>query len=276
MNSMTDLALGYSPYLNCVPYYYYLRQCGFRGRYVSGVPSALNQMLRSGDLDASPSSSFEYAQNWRDYMLLPNLSISAIGKVTSVLLFSPVSLPELSGSNIAITGESATSINLLRIILREFYGLHDVTDTVPVEPVENLISQGSPALLIGDRALSLAAKQPDGMHVFDLGDIWYAHTGLPFVFALWMVARSALVHSSTELNALGEQLNQSHAMLKSAPVPIAKAIAEQTEHEVDAILAYWNTINYELGKAHLSGLQLFYQLCHKHSLLTEIPELHFV
>jgi len=104
MSSNAELTLGHIPYLNCVPFYHYLKHCGFQGRYLSGVPSELNTMLQAGRLDVSLSSSFEYARHWRNYSLLPRHSISSIGKVKSVLLFSPVDINELSGREIAVTG----------------------------------------------------------------------------------------------------------------------------------------------------------------------------
>ncbi|MCW8892284.1 MAG: futalosine synthase, partial [Deltaproteobacteria bacterium] len=107
MVTNAELTLGYIPYLNCVPFFRCLKDNGFKGEFVSGVPSELNQMLQAAELDVSPSSSFEYARNWRDYFVLPNHSISSVGPVRSVLLFSPFELAELKGQQIAITGESA-------------------------------------------------------------------------------------------------------------------------------------------------------------------------
>ncbi|MBW6510451.1 MAG: menaquinone biosynthesis protein, partial [Desulfuromonadales bacterium] len=155
--SAAPLTLGYISYLNCVPFFGRLKEQGFNGKLVPGVPSALNRMLQQGEIDASPSSSFEYARNWRDYLLLPGHSISSVGSIASVLLFSPVSPERLGGVEIALTGESATSINLLEILLRDYYGLSAVVTTVLGTSVEELVSKGKPALLIGDRALKLSA-----------------------------------------------------------------------------------------------------------------------
>lgn len=275
MDSSAELTLGYIPYLNCVPFFHQLKKNGFKGKLVTGVPSELNRMLQCRELDVSPSSSFEYARNWQNYLLLPNHSISSIGKVKSVLLFSPVDLSELSGSQIAITGESATSINLLRVIFREFYAMHDVTDIVPDFPIESVIAQNKPALLIGDRALRLAHQLPSGMRVFDLGEIWYQKTGLPFVFALWMINRNALDEFSEQLAALGPQLLASRKHLTSQPYPAVTKIADKVGLDAATIVDYWNTIDYSLEKDHLQGLKLFFQLCSKYSLLEEEPELNF-
>ncbi|MEA3363331.1 MAG: menaquinone biosynthesis protein [Thermodesulfobacteriota bacterium] len=275
MDPTTELTLGYIPYLNCVPFFHQLKKNGFKGKLVTGVPSELNRMLQRRELDVSPSSSFEYARNWQNYLLLPNHSISSIGKVKSVLLFSPVDLSELSGRQIAITGESATSINLLRIIFREFYAMHDVTDVVPDLPIEAVIAQNKPALLIGDRALRLAHQLPSGMRMFDLGEIWHQKTGLPFVFALWMINRNALNEFSEQLALLGDQLLASREYLIGKPYPEATKIADNIGLDAVTIVDYWNTIDYSLGKDHLQGVKLFFQLCRKYNLLEEEPELNF-
>ena len=101
MELSTQLRLGFIPYLNCVPCFHYLKENGFHGELVGGVPAELNLLLQQGQLDVSPSSSFEYARNWQDYLLLPGHSISSIGRVKSVLFFSPVEISELSGEKIA-------------------------------------------------------------------------------------------------------------------------------------------------------------------------------
>jgi len=114
------LNVGHIAYLNCVPFFHYLREVGFEGNIVKGVPAQLNAMLAEGKLDLSPSSSFEYGLHWQQYVLLPGLSISSRGPVQSVLLFSPCAIEDLEGRQVALTGESATSVNLLKILLKEF------------------------------------------------------------------------------------------------------------------------------------------------------------
>ncbi len=275
MDSSAELKLGYIPYLNCVPFFYRLQQNGFKGTLVTGVPSELNRLLQCRELDVSPSSSFEYARNWQKYLLLPNHSISSVGKVKSVLLFSPVDISELSGREVALTGESATSINLLRVIFREFYSLHDIIDRVPDIPIETLIADKKPALLIGDRALYQAQLAPTGMKIFDLGEIWYQKTGLPFVFALWIINRGILDRFSEELADLGQQLTVSREQLISHPSAAVVDVADKMGLDVATIVDYWNTIDYRLGKEHLRGLKHFFSLCKKYKLLEEEPELNF-
>ena len=94
---------------------------------------------------------------------------------------------DLSGQRIALTTDSATSVELLKVLLRET-GV--TADFVPMKPnLDTMLSSCAGALLIGDNALeeavarrSLGGKTP---HVTDLGKAWYDLTKLPFTFAVW-------------------------------------------------------------------------------------------
>ena len=276
MLSDAQLTLGFISFLNCVPFFACLKDNGFSGDFAAGVPSELNRMLQSGELDVSPSSSFEYARNWRDYVILPQHSIASQGPVKSVLLFSPVELHDLEGQNIAITGESATSINLLRVLLREFYQLKNVTDKVPECAIEDLIRQKKPALLIGDRALRMAQNLPAGVKVFDLGELWTRNTRLPFVFALWMIRKDAIAKYAESLKHLGSQLMKSRTQVLAHPHSFAETAARKTGIDAETIANYWQTIDYRLDDEHQKGLKLFFSLCLKYGLLQQEPELHFL
>ncbi len=268
------LSLGHIAYINCAPFFHYLPKCGFAGRIVSGVPSQLNRLLAEGVIDVSPSSSFEYARNWRDYLLLPELSISSCGQVKSVLLFSARPIEQLEGAEIALTGDSATSINLLQVILREFYGLRNYRCQVPAGSVEAVIDKGGSALLIGDRALR-AAQNSRAKFVYDLGELWLQHTGLPFVFALWILRRQAAADKNELVRQLQRQLNCSRDMAFGSLQQLAAETQERSWMGEAELVDYWNCMSYELGSAHLEGLKIYFQLCVRHKLLEEMPELAF-
>jgi chorismate dehydratase len=234
-------------------------------------------MLQSGEVDISPSSSFEYLLNSRKYLLLPDVSISSGGPVQSVLLFSPCSPEKLAGRTIGMTGESATSINLLRVLLREYYALPQVLDSVPSGAAEDLITARQPVLLIGDRAMKQARQLPAGMQIYDLGELWLNHTGLPFVFALWIIRRAAAHDKADQLRLLHQQLKKSLTMaLQHLPQLATKTLLH---HELnlppDELIHYWRTINYQLTPQHLEGLKKFAQLCHKYQLIAQEPQIEF-
>lgn len=268
------LRVGHIAYANCVPFFHYLAECGFAGETVPGVPSRLNALLAEGQIDLSPSSSFEYGRNGADYLLLPDFSISSRCAVQSVLLFSCRPIEHLAKIPIAFTGESATSINLLRILLMEFFGFTTPAEIRPDDSVEEHIAAGGAGLLIGDRALraSLAGVAP---WVYDLGELWWRFTGLPFVFALWIVHRRAAEIKNAQLVLFQEQLRCSLHKALSDPEGTAARVPEYGWFGKERLAAYWQAMDYDFSAAHRRGLELFFRLAVKHRLLSQVPKLRF-
>ncbi|MCK4536428.1 MAG: menaquinone biosynthesis protein [Desulfuromonadales bacterium] len=271
-----SLKIGRITYLNCFPYFHYLREMGFEGEILPGVPAELNQLLAGGQIDVCPSSSFEYALRSEDYCLLPGVSISSIGPVQSVLWFTPQEASALEGQEIFLTGESATSVNLLKVIMHEFCKVEGIQYQVPDVPVEELLAQGKSALLIGDRALCAARDlKRDDMQVVDLGAVWYQYTGLPFVFALWIARREAARRMNGEMQELAAQLQAARFMAFDRLEEMAKELSVGTCLGPQELQTYWQAMSYDLTDGHIEGLKLFFTLCHKHGLLDSVPEFHF-
>lgn len=267
-----SLTIGHITYANCIPWFHYLRECGFDGEIVNGVPAELNRQLANGEIDLCPSSSIEYARHADDYLLLPGHSISAIGPVDSVLLFTPRPLAELGGESIALTGESATSVALLRVLLREFVRLPEVVTSVPENPVEELIAAGKPALLIGDRALKMAQQPPEGCQVLDLGALWYHFTGLPFVFALWIVRRDAAARDAAALHQFISLLEKSRSRTFADLHRVALDTKERVWMGEEGLVRYWSRVSYVLDPAHIEGLRCYYALLEKYGEIDKAPE----
>ncbi|MDT8441828.1 MAG: menaquinone biosynthesis protein [Desulfuromonadales bacterium] len=274
--SQRPLRIGRIAYLNVVPFFHSLDEAGFHGEIRAGVPADLNRLLAAGVIDACPSSSFEYGRHAPDYLLIPGHSISSIGPVHSVLLFSSGPLDRLDGRTIALTGESATSVNLLQILLREVAGCRDVVCRVPDLPIEESLRRGEPTLLIGDRALAAAKACADAGQIHDLGELWYRHTGLPFVFALWIVRRDAARRDLAALQAFARQLDLARQRAFADLDAVAAALSAREVLEKNEMIAYWRELSYDLTPAHHEGLRRYFSLCHKHGLLASVPELSFL
>ncbi len=269
------LRVGHITYANCAPFFHFLTASAFDGQIVPGVPSRLNAMLAAGEIDVSPSSSFEYARNWRDYLLLPGQSISSFGPVRSVLLFSSRRLEEMDHTAIALTGESATSINLLKVLLQEFLHHCHCRFLVPEGEVEGLIEQGESALLIGDRALRMRLRSGAWKYCYDLGELWVRFTGLPFVFALWILRRDSAAAQPEQVRALLDQLGAARTQAFASLERLAAASPERDWYPQAELVAYWRSMDYDLTPTHLAGLRLYCELCWRHGLLEELPELRF-
>ena len=271
-----SLKVGRITYLNCPPYFHYLHDMGFEGDIFSGVPAELNRQLAVGEIDVCPSSSFEYARHSEEYCLLPGLSISSIGPVQSVLWFAPPDPVAMEGGKVYLTGESATSVNLLKVVMQEFCQVDGIRYEVPDKPVEEILAEGQSALLIGDRALCAAREfKSSDMQVVDLGAVWYQYTGLPFVFALWIARRDAAKRSPEKLQMLLAQLQASRFMALDRIDEMSEELSPGTCLSATELKTYWQTMSYDLTEGHLEGLKLFFTLCQKYGLLETVPEFHF-
>lgn len=268
------LQVGHIAYANCTPFFFYLAECGFTGQIVSEFPNRLNALLAQGDIDVGPASSFEYGRNWSDYLLFPDLSISSSGPVQSVLLFTHQPLERMASIPIVATSESATSVNLLRILFKEFMGFTAIFEDNPQKTEEEHIAAGGSALLIGDRALK-AAKANLAPQVYDLGELWWRFTQLPFVFALWIIRKEAAAAKSNELVLLQQQLHSSLARTLSDPLAVAALAPEGRWLGQQQLVSYWRTMSYGLSAGHRAGLELFFRLAVKHQFLSTMPELRF-
>jgi len=269
------LSIGHIQYANCTPIFSALSSnfdcTGYR--FVDGVPAQLNAMLRSGALDLSPSSSIEYATAHEQYCLLPELSISAIGPVKSVFLFSRVPIEELDGCPIGLSAESDTSVNLLKVLLVKKYGFSNSFERTTL-PLSEALTQYPGLLLIGDKALKGAAAA-GALHCYDLGQLWYEFTGLPFVFALWIVRMDAARAKRAQLSALCRDLIAAKKLAYASYPEIAANCPEREWLGVEELVDYWRTISYELTPAHLDGARCFFRHAFEMGLIPSLPELRF-
>ena len=267
------LRIGQIEYANCTPIFSALKayfECG-NYRFVGGVPAELNAMLGRGEIDVCPSSSIEYGKHPGKYFLLPDISISAVGPVKSVLLFSRFPLEELNNRTIGLTTESETSVNLLRILLARNYGFSNVFERTPL-PLPEALKTFRALLLIGDAALREGMRSSE-LFVYDLGELWHRFTGLPFVFALWMVTREAAEKKHEEVKSLCAALLAAKLLAYDSYGAIADESKERQWISRDALVDYWQTISYDLTPLHLEGVTIFFRYAKELGLLPEEPEI---
>lgn len=269
------LRLGRIDYLNVQPFFAALEENAPGGptlSYQRGHPAELNRALQNKTLDLSPSSSFEYLQHAEHYALLPHASVSARGPVQSVLLVSPVPLTDLAQENeVLLTSASASSVALLKILWQYAWNLPQPKWGI-IAPGQGFAS-GKPFLEIGDAALRLFLEPPPGWYLYDLAEAWHAFTGLPFVFALWIVRkdlappqRKALVHVAQTISGVSNNW----------PGPLERllhATSRPAWLSSEALRAYWNNLFPCLGPSEQAGLLLFAKYATELGLLPGAPGL---
>jgi len=258
--------VGRIDFANCTPLFRALEEVGPAREvtFVPGLPTELNRKLRTGAVDVSPSSSVEYLENPGLYGFLPDLSISSIGPVGSVLLFSHRPLDELDGHPVALSPASATSVLLLRVLLERFRGLR---------PRYGAPGGDEDAVLwIGDHALRLA-REDRWPFVYDLGRLWFEYTGTPFVFALWICRREAYETDPGAVRELYRRLVLARHQAYRSYAAYARESPEARWMGESALRDYWQTISYDLTEWHLEGLRRFCEEAVAAGLLGGIPAL---
>ena len=258
------MRVGRIPYINCYPVYGAIDRgiVPLDAHLVDGVPTALNHAMAAGTLDVSVISAVEYARDAARYLLLPDLAISCDGPVRSVMLFSRRPAETLDGGRVLVSRSSMTSVALLELMFEHVWRASPSFVPANAE-IADLAHAGAEAhdarLIIGDAALLLTSGTSvlaaDYPHVYDLGAVWKAWTGLPFVFAVWVAQRTTPVASALAVHA---QLIQSrdwglaHLEQLSARAAVATGVAKA------AALQYLSGLDYGLRYEHLAGLTTFF------------------
>ncbi len=267
------LKLGHIVYSNCFPPHAAIitGQVPFPFKLVEGIPTELNRLLYEGKVDVSPSSSIEYAMDPGRYLLFPTLSITSKQKVMSILLESKVPIDELNNKVVAMTTASATSVVLLRILLEIRYNVNPGY-TQYEQGVDDPSKQSDAMLTIGDLALT-KPPNPEFPHRYDLGELWYEFTGLPFVFALWHVNYKKNIER--DLDILYDILIISKAYGTSHLMHLARSEANRFNVSEDLLFSYWSSFSYGLGRDEQKGLHAFYGYAAELGVIKTIPELRF-
>ncbi|RMG85166.1 MAG: ABC transporter substrate-binding protein [Bacteroidetes bacterium] len=168
-------------YLNTKPFLYGLFKSGLSEKtdLQLDIPSVCAQKLREGEVDLGlvPVAVLPELESPR---LLSDFCIGTIGAVKTVCIFSQCPMDAMT--HIYLDFHSKTSVELAKILLRDYWKVKP--EILPATPgFESKIGGTTGALIIGDRAIGLDKKYD---YVYDLGDVWLKHTGLPFVFAAWV------------------------------------------------------------------------------------------
>ena len=270
MSEPKPFRLSIIDYLNAAPLNYGFKNgLGFEHFHLKfQLPSQGAVQLASGEVDAACISSIEYLRI-PGLKIVPGLCIASPKRVRSVMILSKVPPEEIR--TLALDTSSRTSVVLSQILLRERYGV----SPVPVDmgpDLEAMLTQCDAALLIGDVAMR---ARREGLLVLDLAEEWHAWTGLPFVFALWMVRGEAPV-----LNVPGGVGPFFHKSLEMGQRNLSVMVDEAwrsigwTKPELREYLT--ENISYSLGEAERESLALFYDKAVTHGFAPELKPLRFL
>ncbi len=234
------------PYLNSVPFYHEFAPALKNIEVAPLMPSVLGRFARLGTVSAGPLS-------LRDFMSVSDrfdrleYGIAVKGNAHSVLLFSKYGWSDLKGKRIGITSESSTSIELLRILLEKRHGVHEY-EFVKLHPaqIQNNLSDYDAVLLIGDEALRNGELGgiPGFDQMYDLAGEWCSWKELPFVFAVWAIAKDVPAEAKTQIT---HSLENSLVSSAGHYAEIGREHGKRLGMDDAAVDAYLQTFRYRFG-----------------------------
>ena len=243
---MSKINVGAVSYLNTKPLLYGIvrsEELLEQVNLVIDYPAKIANMLVQGQLDVGliPVAAIPQLKEWH---IISDYCIGAEGAVASVCLFSDVPLEKVE--RILLDYQSRTSVNLCKVLLKNFWKINPVLEDAK-EDFREHIGGTTAGVVIGDRALEQRLISP---YIYDLAACWQQFTGLPFVFAAW-IANKELPNSFCKL------FNEANAVgLKE----LDKVVAENPYTVYDLNTYFGKNISYCLTGDKRKGLEKFLEL----------------
>ncbi|MFO7566607.1 MAG: cyclic dehypoxanthinyl futalosine synthase [Enhygromyxa sp.] len=241
---------------------------------VEALPSDCAAALAAGECDLGlvPVASYVDHPHWE---VVPGIGIGCRGAVETVVVVAQRPIEQLE--TLYLDGASRSSALLLRLLLHE-KGLSPKLVRVEHGRGEALVldSNGKAgALIIGDAAFGLRERFE---HSWDLGEQWFALTGLPMVFAFWAARPGVLTPAHVE--ALQRARDRSLGKYAEAIAKhyrdelLGSGAAPETVLPEARYASYLRkTIRYHLETQQREGLVEYLSRCRLAGLI-EIPGLH--
>ena len=242
------IRIGLMPYLNSEVFYHTLNLPGTD--LSSMVPSAMARAADIGTLDGGPVPIVDCFRLEDRFAYVNGFCIATVERARSILLFSKSPIQNLDGKTIGITDETSTTVRLLKVLLVHKYGVR------PSEYVS--LSESSDAyLLIGDNALRNKGGNASYPCMYDLGEEWNSWTGLPFVFARWIL-RKTVPESVRQM--LREQLDSSIESALRNVEHIASKRHIDLGLTIPETIEYVQSFRYVVGNQELQSIERFRSL----------------
>ena len=227
---------------------------------LDNAPVRSAELLAQDRVDAAlvPVIAYQMIEGVR---LIPDVCVGAKKRVRSVCLVTKgANLKDVR--SVALDVSSKTSVVLTKIIFREFLGIEP--SWIDARPdLDAMLADTDAALLIGDPALMIDETK---YRKFDLAELWHQHTGLGFVFAMWMTRK--------------EKCDIDFAAARDEGFTRADEIAANYAAEIglsrDEMKSYLTqNISYSPDESMRRGMELYFELAAKNRLSDENRPLLF-
>ena len=254
-----------SSYLNTAPLIWSFTHGTRQGavELVDALPARCASLLAGREVEAALVPIIEY-QRMADVAIIPDVCVGSREQVRSVVLVTRVdNLRDIH--RVALDESSRTSAALLKIIFREFIGFEPEW-SLGMPGVVPMLAENDAALIIGDPAMTFARGN---LRVFDLAALWREHTGLGFVFAMWMVRNEA--PAARRIDFAGAR-DEGVAMTEDI-VEFYEPLLGLSRDDLRTYLR--DNISFSIDEEMQSGMELYCKLAHKHGLIPQLKRLQF-
>ena len=259
------LRIAASSYLNTAPLIWSFTHGTRQGtvELIEALPAHCAGLLQERKVEAALVPVIEY-QRIADIALIPDVCVGSREWVRSVVLVTKVEdLREIR--RIALDESSRTSAALLKIIFREFLGCEP--EWVTGKPdVGQMLADHDAALIIGDPAMTFAR---DNLRVFDLAALWREHTGLGFVFAMWMVRDEAPAARRIDF---AEARDEGLALTEDI-IEFYEPLLGLSRDELRTYLR--ENISFSIDEEMRAGMELYFKLAQRHGIIPAVKALKF-
>lgn len=208
---------------------------------IEDYPAKIAQLLIEDKVDVGliPVAATTRLPEWH---VVGKYCIGTEGRVASVCIFSEVPMEKIE--TVLLDYQSRTSVNLARMLMKEYWMKEVRWIDASGEDYRNQIKGTSAGVVIGDRALEQRLRSP---FIYDLGEAWKEHTGLPFVFAAWIANKALPADFENRFDeANGHGLLHIDAVVQQNPFPAFNL----NDY-------YRNCISYDLNPEKQKGMTLF-------------------
>lgn len=253
-------------YLNTRPLVYGIERLPrFDVRY--DVPSECARLLHENAIDIGLIPSIEYLRGG-PYRIVPDLAIASRGPVASVAIFTTKPMADVR--SIAMDTSSRTSVALTRVLCARRFEIAPRFESRGPD-IADMLAHCDAALIIGDHALFQppVAGRRGPVEKIDLGQVWTAMTGLPFVYAFWAGRPGTL--TADDVAALQQARDEGVKI----PEQLAREFlaGEPERYEIGGRYLRHN-IRYHLGDDERAGLETFYRYAAEAGVVpgAKIPE----
>ena len=255
-----------SSYLNSAPLIWSFLHGVHAGSvdFFEAVPARCAQMLAHSEVEVALVPVIEY-QRFAGGLLVPDVCVGSRKEVLSVVLVSKNKLEDIR--SVALDESSRTSATLVKVIFREFLG-REPEWTTRAPNLAAMLEKNDAALIIGDPGMTFPRQ---GLNVWDMAALWKEHTGLGFVFAMWMVRDDAIEHArSVDFSgARDDGVARIEEIVRSYQDKIPMRVEELRNYLTENIV-------FNVDESMERGLRLYFELAFKHGLIDSVKPLKFI